>query len=182
MALTDLQKRKLDRMFSILDVDGDGRIGRSDYTARVRALARLRGWAEGTPEYDRNLAFALEEWDNVVQSADADEDDGVSRAEFHRYADVFLGDRDAVRAYARGDTQLLFDAMDTDRDGKLSAEEYREYLQVCGADGSVAHAFFAHADLDGDGRLTRAEMAHAMEEFLLSTDPASGANTLFGPL
>jgi Ca2+-binding EF-hand superfamily protein len=97
-----------------------------------------------------------------------------------RYADIFLDDRDAVRSFARGDAQLLFDAMDTDDDGSVSLQEYREYLQVCGIDTAVSADFFEYADLDRDGRITRAEMAHAVEEFLLSENPYAAGNHLFG--
>jgi Ca2+-binding EF-hand superfamily protein len=182
MPLSPFHQRKFARMFEFLDLNRDGRVDRTDYVQRVAALARHCGWTEDAPAYRRNLAFALEEWDNLRQSADTNDDDGVSRAEFLRYADVFLTDRQAVRAYARGDAQLLFDAMDTDGDDRVTAAEYARYLEVCGADGSAAARFFSYADLDEDGRITRAEMAHAMEEFLLSEDEAAAGNYLFGPL
>jgi Ca2+-binding EF-hand superfamily protein len=180
--LTPFQRRKLARMFSVLDVDGDGFVERADYTRRVEALARLRGWSQESPEYVRNLQHALDEWESLRESADADDDGHVTREEFLRYGDIFLDDREAVRSYARGDVQLLFDSLDTDGDGKVSAEEYSAYLQVCGVDASAAAAFFAHADLNEDGQITRTEMAHAIEEFLLSENPEAGGNFLFGPL
>lgn len=182
MPLTSFQKRKLDRMFSTLDLNGDGRVGRADFTRRVEAVARRCGWERSSPEYSRNLQFTLEEWHNLCESADVDEDGEVTREEFLRYGETFLDDRDAVRAYARGDVQLIFDAMDLDGDGKLSSDEYRTYLEVCGADASGADAFFAHADVNLDGRITRDEMAHAVEEFLISENPDAGGNHLFGPL
>ncbi len=182
MPLSPFRRRKLDMMFSVLDLDGDGFVEQADFTRRVEAFARMRGWEAGSEEYERNLRFALDEWENLRETADADEDHRVSRREFGRYGEVFLDDRDAVRAHARGDAQLLFDAMDSDGDGKVTADEYRVYLEVCGVDASAADAFFAHADLNEDGRITRAEMSHAVEEFLLSEDPAAGGNYLFGPL
>lgn len=182
MSLTPFQKRKLARMFDVMDVNGDGLVDRADFTRRVQALAELRGWAEDSDEYRRHLEDALEEWQAVHESADVDADGHVSRDEYLRYADVYLDDRDAVRAWARGDAQLVFDAMDVDGDGRITVQEYRTYLEVCGVDASAADTFFAHADLNEDGRVTRAEMAHAFEEFLISDDPASGGNFLFGPL
>ncbi|MDQ3555590.1 MAG: EF-hand domain-containing protein [Gemmatimonadota bacterium] len=182
MPLTPSQKRKLDRMFSTLDLNGDGLVDRADFTRRVEAFARRCGWEEGSPEYLRNLQFTLEEWHNLCESADVNDNGNVTREEFLRYGDIFLDDRAAVRAYARGDVQLLFDAMDTDGDGRVTGDEYRVYLEVCGIDTSGADAFFAHADVNQDGRITRDEMAHAVEEFLLSENPGAGGNHLFGPL
>ena len=180
--LTPFQKRKIETMFAMLDTDRDGRVAAGDFTRRVDAVARLRGWGEGSPELERNRRFATDEWESLVEGADADGDGSVTRDEYLRYAELFLGDRDGVRAYARGDVQLLFDAMDTDADGRISLDEYRGYLEVCGVDAAGADSFFAHADLDEDGRITRSEMTHAVEEFLLSEDPAAGGNFLFGPI
>ena len=182
MPLTPLRRRKLSRMFAVLDLDGDGFVGRADFLRRVEAFARLRGWGADAPEYLRNRNASLEEWQGLCQGADVDDDGRVSRDEFLAYADTFLADRDAVRAYARGDVQLLFDAMDTDGDGVISTDEYRAYLEVCGVETDAADAFFLHAALDRDGRITRTEMSHAMEEFLVSDDPRAGGNFLFGDL
>lgn len=182
MALTPFQQLKLIRMFDVLDVNGDGFIQRRDFVHRVNALARLRGWHATSKTYERHLQTAMEEWRTVCESADVDENARVSREEFLRYLGAFLDDREAIRAYARGDVQLMFDAMDVDGDGKITVDEYRQYLDVCGLDASAADVFFAHADLNEDGLVTRAEMAHAVEEYLVSDDPASGGNFLFGPL
>jgi Ca2+-binding EF-hand superfamily protein len=180
--LTPLRTRKIEKLFSTLDLNRDGIIDRGDFLRRVERFAELRGWTEESPQYRRNAAYSLEEWRNLRETADVDEDGTVTREEYLRFGEIFLEDRDAVRAYARGDIQLLFDAMDTDGDERVSAAEYREYLDVCGIDPAGADAFFAHADVNRDGRMTRAEMAHAFEEFLVSEDPAAGGNFLFGAI
>src|SRR5690606_29069438 len=182
MPLTPFQKHKIRRLFAVLDVNRDGRVDRNDYIRRVQALARLSGWTEGSPEYERNLHSVLQEWESVRDSADLDEDGAVTADEYLRYADIFLDDRDAVRAYARGDVQLLFDAMDRDGDGRITLDEYRAYLQACGVDASAADVFFAYADLDEDGEMTRGEVSHAVEEFLISEDRSAAGNFMFGPL
>lgn len=182
MPLTPFQERKLARMFDVMDVNGDGVIDRSDFTARVEAVAQLCGWDERSPQYIRNRGFSLEEWCALCETVDTDQDGSVTIEEFLNWGNIFLDDRAAVRAWARGDVQLLFDSMDTDGDGRISIEEYRTYLDVCSVDAAAADAFFAHADLNEDGRVTRAEMSHAVEEFLLSENPAAGGNFLFGPL
>ncbi len=182
MPLTPFQRRKLATMFAALDLDRDGAIRLSDFTRRVETLAKMKGWLPDSEPYARNYAYALAEWGNLLESAETDGDGQVSLGEFLHWADVFLDDRDAVRAYAHGDVQLLFDAMDVDRDGRVSAAEYRTYLEACGIDASAAADFFAYADLDEDGMIARSEMSHAMEEFLLSQNPKAAGNYLFGPL
>lgn len=182
MPLTTFQRRKLATMFAALDIDGDGAIELTDYTRRVGVVARLKGWLPDSELYARNFAFALAEWGNLAESADTNDDGRVTLTEFLRYGEDFLNDRDAVRAYARGDVQLIFDAMDADADGRLTVAEYRAYLRACGADDAIADAFFAHADLDENGCVTRAELALAVEEFLLSQNPDAAGNYLFGPI
>jgi len=182
MPLTPFQKHKIRRLFSVLDVNRDGRVDRNDYVRRVQGLARLSGWTEGSPEYERNLQYVLQEWESVRDSADLDDSGAVTIDEYLRYADIYLDDPDAVSAYARGDVQLLFDAMDTDGDGAITVNEYRAYLKACGVDASAADVFFQHADTDKDGYITRDEMSQAVEEFLSSEDPNAPGNFMFGPL
>lgn len=182
MPLTPFQKRKLEKMFAMFDLNRDGRVEERDFAHRVEAVARARGWDPESAEYRRNRSFALDEWENLRENAEVVDGGGVTLDAFLRWGEIFLGDREGVRAYARGDVQLLFDAMDTDGDERISADEYRTYLEVCGLDAAAADSFFAHADLDEDGRITRSEMTHAVEEFLLSEDPAAGGNFLLGPI
>lgn len=182
MPLTSFQKQKIRRLFAVLDVNRDGRVDRDDFIHRVEALARLRGWTRESPEYESNLHFVLEEWAAVRDSADLDESGAVGPDEFLRYAEIFLDDPDAVHAYARGDVQLMFDAMDADGDGAITLDEYRAYLAACGVDASAAEVFFGHADLDRDGAITREEMARAVEEFLTAEDPRAAGNFMFGPV
>lgn len=182
MPLTPFQKQKIRRLFTVLDVNRDGRVDRSDFLHRVESLARLRGWSEVSPEYVRNRHYVLEEWEAVRDSADLDDSGAVALDEYLRYAEIFLDDPEAVQAYARGDVQLLFDAMDTDGDDAITLDEYRAYLAACGVDESAAEVFFEHADRDRDGAITRDEMARAVEEFLTSEDPEAAGNFMFGPL
>ncbi len=147
MPLTPFQKHKIRRLFAVLDVNRDGRVDRNDYIRRVQALARLSGWTEGSPEYERNLHSVLQEWESVRDSADLDDSGAVTVDEYLRYADIFLDDRDAVRAYARGDVQLLFDAMDTDGDGAITAAEHE----------AGSKKMFEKMDKDHDGKLSYSE-------------------------
>lgn len=182
MPLTPFRARKIEKIFSTLDVDCDGVIGRADFLRRVQGIAELRGWTRESPEYRRNVAYSLEEWQNLRESADVDEDGTVTFEEYLRFGEIFLLDQEAVRAYARGDVQLLFDAMDTDGDGRITAPEYREFLEVCGIDSSGADRFFTRADIDQDGKISRAEMAYAFERFLVSDDPTETGTFPFGAM
>ncbi len=182
MPLTTFQRRKLATMFAALDLDRDGVLELHDYTRRVGAVAKLKGWMPDSPLYARNFAFALAQWGNLAEYADSNVDSRVTLAEFLRYGEQYLSDPAAAHDYAKGDIQLIFDAMDADGDGRLTVAEYRAYLRACGADDAIAQAFFAHVDLDEDGRITREELARAVEDFLLSQNPDAAGNYLFGPI
>ena len=93
-------------------------------------------------------------------------------AEQFREADVdgngMLSRAEAQRALPR--LARDFDAIDVNRDGQISPEEIRAYRRAgrkavrrgAGAPGAKFESYFARADTDGDGMLTRAEAERAM--------------------
>lgn len=70
---------------------------------------------------------------------DLDEDGALTKLEFQKFRDGYCARPDPTG-------QLLFSLLDRDGDGRLKPSEFRQ--------------FFASADLDGDGYITRSKFAH----------------------
>lgn len=182
MAMSDLQRKKMTRLFEVMDVNGDGFLEEADYTRRADVFADQRGWAHDSAHYREHLDFNREDWRALREFADRDGDGRVTRDEFLAFAEDLLADLQAVEAYAYTDALLLFKAMDADDDGRITAEEYARYLQIYGLDASLAEDFFRRADLDHDGYITHWELVEAMRDFLLAPHPEAAGNYLYGPL
>lgn len=181
MPLTDFQRTKLARMFDVYDTNGDGRVEQQDFTRRAHQFAQQRGWTEESPDFREQLDFTLADWYNL-QQADEDGDGAVTREEFLSFADLMLADPDALEQYAYKDADLIFRAMDADNDGRITANEYEQYLRVYDLEGENAHYFFRMIDNDSDGFVTRDEITRALKEFLFSDDASAPGNFLYGRL
>ena len=70
---------------------------------------------------------------------------------------------------------------DTNKDGKVSQQEHRDFLVAFNTTPAEAADTFRRLDRDGDGFLTTAEMVVNTEEFFLSSDPQAPGNWLVGP-
>lgn len=182
MALSELQRKKMTRLFEVLDVNHDGFLEEADYTRRAEAFAGIRGWSDDSTQYREHLDFTREDWRSLRRFVDHDGDGWVTLEEFLAFAEMLVSDLQAVEAYAHTDALLLFKAMDADDDGRITAREYGGYLRVYDLDASLADDFFRRVDLDRDGFITGWELEEAMRDFLLSSDPEAAGNYLYGSL
>ncbi len=67
--LTDLQKRKLNALFNLYDVDKNGFVEQADFEQVVQNLAPTLHLQPGSPEYTRLHAGHMAIWNNVRQRA-----------------------------------------------------------------------------------------------------------------
>jgi Ca2+-binding EF-hand superfamily protein len=176
-ALSELRRKKLTRLFSMLDADGNGYVERADYERRGDHFATVHGFAAGTPEFERMRARSLAGWEKLAAAADADHDDRVGLEEYLAYQ---AGKADLAEA-AREMASMILAMMDRDRDGRVSRQEY-----VAAAPPEVGQAVssagFARLDRDADGFLTSDEVLRAVQEFVVGDDPDAPGNELLGPL
>jgi hypothetical protein len=76
----------------------------------------------------------------------------------------------------------FFNVVDTDNDGKISVEEYRQFLDIFGMDPTHADESFEKLDTNRDGILTRDEFLAASLEFCTGDDEASPYQYFLGRL
>jgi Ca2+-binding EF-hand superfamily protein len=92
--------------------------------------------------------------------------------------DRLPGMREAVAATA----EVLFDAVDANLDGRISAAEHREVVETWNGRPVDTVAVFPRLDLDGDGYLTRPEFTLLWSQFWIGDNPAEPGNLMFGPV
>ena len=182
MALTDLQIRKLTRLFHVLDVDGNGVIEKRDHDEIVANLAALREWRVGTDAYSALHDKMMGMWEHLAAMAPADDQGRVSLPvwlEYHerRFARVG-GEHEVVLS----GSDLAIDLIDIDQDGRLSRVEYRNFYTVYGIELEAADAIFDRLDMNADGFLTEDEIDRLMWSFYFSDEPDAPGNWFFGPV
>lgn len=178
--LTDLQKRKMTRLFNVYDIDGSGEIKEADYRRLIDNFAAIRGWAGGTPDYARLQSKFMFVWEYMQKFSDADRNESVTLDEFLAYASSLLEGNYGAIAGSTG--SFLFELIDEDGDGQISLNEFQMFYWGYGIeDEKIAADIFARLDLDGDGILSAEEFAQHGYDFHYSDDPDCPGNWFFGP-
>jgi len=177
--LTDFQKKKLSRLFEVLDADHNKQLERKDYTDVVANLARIHGWVRGSKEYSAAESLYLQIWDSLKALADANGDGKVTSEEFFEFHAQMLSTPEMYEQITIGTVELLFEAFDRDRDDHLMRDDVRDFFDAYGIQDEADEAF-AKLDTSGDGKISKEEALQRVQEYYFSNDPAAGGNWLFG--
>jgi hypothetical protein len=74
----------------------------------------------------------------------------------------------------------LFEAVDADGDGRISAVEYRELIETWNGTATDTDVIFTRLDLDGDGHLSEGEFVQLWTEFWAGDNPNAPGTWVFG--
>lgn len=186
LMLGDLQRQKAHYYFDLIDEDDDGVIDVEDFEGRADRLLQKRALT------DENARQTLRRqmtkwWNDLCTAIDKNEDDRVSRNEWISFWEAIQtaveqskNQNNPVLESLKHSAEVTFDAIDTTGNGRVSEEEYAEWLAVWGANGSSEA--FQRLDRNDDGYLTQDNLLKATLEFYLSNDSEAPGNALYGPL
>uniref|UniRef100_UPI0031DE5EF3 EF-hand domain-containing protein n=1 Tax=Saccharothrix mutabilis TaxID=33921 RepID=UPI0031DE5EF3 len=169
---SDLQKRKSSIVFTAMDANDDGLLERADFEALTDRWVAIRG-DSGEPRL-RELMMGW--WDALLSASDQDRDDKVTFDELLGVVDNLGTMLDLVVATA----ESMFEAVDEDGDGRISAEEYSWMIRAWTGVETPTDEAFARLDLDGDGWLSKNEFARHWVEFWAGDDPDAPGTHVFG--
>ena len=178
--LSEVQQRKLTRLFNLLDTDHDGVINQADYQARIDRLSATSGQISGSAGHEALERGHMNDWQRTRSFADANRDQQVVLPEFLAANESLLSDREEFAAHGGTLVAITVGLVDSDGDGHIGAEEFRRSIEGYGLSAQAAQAAFARLDRSGDGQLSRDELAQAIEEFFFSADPEAPGNWLLG--
>ncbi|NET56844.1 MAG: MFS transporter, partial [Symploca sp. SIO2E6] len=88
-AMSQRRQRKLQRLFQMLDNNGNGVIEPQDFERTVASLAQMRGWLPESPEYQLMASSWLGFGQRLMELADAN---GDGKIELHEWLD-YVGKR-----------------------------------------------------------------------------------------
>jgi Ca2+-binding EF-hand superfamily protein len=184
---TDILRERYGRLFNAYDANRDGYIAGEDMSAYAHKLAATRGYAPDAPAMKDLLDELESEWQMVATAADTDHDGRVNRDEFVGFAEAMRATLQyAVNANAPWPldpwVNRLHKVLDSDGDGRITLEEYRECMTAVGIAGEMdVEGAFNGFDKSEDGYLSRDEFAEVSRQFWLDANPDTPGHRLVGP-
>ena len=180
--LTDLQKRKLTKLFSMYDSDYTGVLVKADFDLMFEKLSTLRNWSLRSPRCLVLQDKLMRKWKGLEKKADTARDHKVSITEWLAYYDEVLADRKTCSEEIASLMDIIFDVFDQDEDGKINQAEWGQLLAAFNESPVYAPLIFPGLDANSDGWLSKAEMLQLFQDFCYSDDPANAANGMFGQI
>ncbi|MFC8128490.1 EF-hand domain-containing protein [Streptomyces sp. NPDC057302] len=173
---SQFQHDKLQAMFAAFDADSDGYLRADDFEALAARWGQLSGVEPGTELRARVEEVCRGWWRTLLAAADTNRDDTVNMSELLAVVDQLPTMREEVAATA----DTIFDAVDTDKDGRISPTEHQLLVETWHGQPLDTREIFPLLDHDGDGYLTRAEFATLWTQFWISDDAAEPGNQVCG--
>lgn len=181
--ITEFQKKKLSHFFNILDSQKKGYLQIDNFSDIVENIRISFGY---TPE-DKKYKFLAEKstrfFHKLLNSAIHADPQSISEQEWIDHIETEIidgGNEDLFDDFAEFIIGFLFDMFDDDHDGYISTDEFVDMFIVYGIDIRYSAKAFLNLDVTKDGRLSKNELIHAFETFLLSDDPQEPGNWIFG--
>jgi Ca2+-binding EF-hand superfamily protein len=178
--LTDLQKRKLTRMFDHIDSDGDGVLVRGDYDRICQSLLGVLGASPSSPEGAEIADSYAVEWSELQADADAQGGRRVTRALWLAYRERQLGGPDAFEVMIDPYVGTVFALLDADHDGRISREEVRRYLGLYRMGEEELDEVLGKIDPGKRGSFDRQEIGKLSRDFYFSSDEGAPGSWLLG--
>jgi Ca2+-binding EF-hand superfamily protein len=179
--LTDLQKRKLTKLFSRYDSNYSGKLVKKDFELMFEKLSTLRNWSLRSPRCLVLQDKLMRKWKGLEKKADTAHNHEVSIDEWLAYYDEVLADPKGCSEEVVSLMDIVFDVFDQDEDGKVNQEEWGQFLAAFNESPVYASLVFPALDANQDGWLTKGELLKLFQDFCYSDDPNNVANAMFGP-
>ncbi|MET9805018.1 EF-hand domain-containing protein [Streptomyces halstedii] len=173
--------QKFGTLFTWFDQDGDGQLTHEDMRGTAAAFAEVAAWGDEADLAAMRDAFGRW-WRLLLTHGDADGDGRVSRQEFITVMEREVTSPEHFEGAVMAIIDALMNALDTDRDGVLSRDEYVRMYDALGIPPQRSGEAFTRLDLDGNGVISREEFRSAVSDFYLSTDPDAPGSHLLGPV
>ncbi|MGA8117559.1 MAG: EF-hand domain-containing protein [Actinocatenispora sp.] len=172
---SEFQRRKIAGVFEAMDTDGDGFLREGDFATLTDRWITIRG----TDDRARLTSIMMGWWGTLhaVAHPDGDvRDEKVTLDDVMAVVDRLGAMPDAVT----GTADAMFEAIDENRDGRISGAEYNRLIEAWNGCPTDTDAVFPLLDLDGDGHLSRVEFVQLWTEFWVGDDPEEPGTWVFG--
>jgi Ca2+-binding EF-hand superfamily protein len=173
---TALLKTKHDKLFDLLDHDGNGAIERDDFEQLAADLVKAGTDNPHAPAAEAVFDAYRRAFDRFVAHVDTDGDGVIARDEFHA-AMATQSNREARFDDIWGPTcDVEFDNVDVDGDGRLDLAEFASLMAGFGHTPDSASVTFSR--LATGGVITREVYYQAWKTYVSSDDDSATANAM----
>jgi len=181
--LSEFVTKKLTRLFHLLDANNNGALEQADYDRVVRHITAAYGIKSGSPEFAKLRQQANALWRDVATVGGGDSVTLVDWLQAH--AALHAPDQaETHKDHLAERAMLIFELQDRDKDGRVTEDELRAYVQARFglSEAPWVSEAFARTDVDGNGFITVEEVIKMEIEYHFSEDEADAGNYLFGSL
>ncbi|XP_046739856.1 sarcoplasmic calcium-binding protein isoform X1 [Diprion similis] len=170
-------RRKMRTLHSHLDVNKDGVISYDDFMLLGERFADLGHLGpDAKKEFQKVLGEMWEEqWGEISP---------YNLVGVEKYLDEMhhvLNDK-SLKCKCHNFLPYLFKAVDKDKSGEISVEEFKLFFQCLGLTSEDAAVSFSYIDTNEDGKLSRKEFVRLGRDFFLTEDHTKPSKHFWGPL
>ena len=167
---------------SRLDLNKDGYMSREDYELMGRKLAEYSGMTKEQAESCYKEFIKVADVLSLKPGVKIPLEEASQKATKVILSNTVTPERQ--KAALHGSHNLLFDAIDTNKDGHISLEEFKVYFQVIAPATSEAEATcsFDAIDANKNGEISREEFLAAAEDFFNGVEETELSKVFMGPL
>lgn len=178
MTLSEFQIQKIKRFFKFYDVNDNNILEYSDVEKRGHRFAKLSGAKRGTQEFNLLVHRELVIWQRMIRQNDQNRDGKITLDEWLKGFSNWMQDRPSFEQYVREYINYLFVVLDTDKDRRLTCDEYVRFAYADNIEEGLR--LFSLLDSEGKGYLSEQQLLALALEFFYGQDPTHPATRLWG--
>jgi Ca2+-binding EF-hand superfamily protein len=179
--ITEFQKSKFDALFKQLDADQSGTLEYTDFTAHAVDIKQRKGWSDDNPTFLSLLDAKRNFWTELRSRVTTAYEDRVTLGEWRAFFTQVVTEvttSGKVPEWLMRFHFVLLSALDIDRDGSISLEEYSLHLKSVRSEADPRIAFTL-LDTSGNGQIDLRELETIFSQWLLSNNPSDPGNIFF---